>query len=322
MQTNVGAREASPAARLPRPARGRSLTRRYWDCRYLIILLAPGILYFVVFKYLPIYGLVIAFKDYNFMDGILKSPWVGLDVFRDLFATPSFWSVFRNTVVLGSLQFAFGFPAPIVFALLLNEIFNARFKRAVQTISYLPHFVSWVILGGLFLQFLSPSEGPINYVIKALGGRPIFFIGDTHWFRAVLVATGVWKSVGWSSIIYLAALSSIDTELYEAADIDGAGRWAKMRSITLPSLAPVITIMLILATGNLVDDNFDQVFNLYNSAVYSVGDVMSTYMYRKGLQGMEYSSAAALGLFKNALAFGIVLGANRIAKRINEFGIW
>jgi putative aldouronate transport system permease protein len=304
------------------PRRGKTLAGRYWDCRYLVILLTPGILYFVIFKYLPIYGLVIAFKDYNFIDGIFKSPWVGLSVFKELFSTPSFWSVFRNTVILGFLQFIVGFPAPIIFALLLNEVLNTRFKRTVQTISYLPYFVSWVILGGLFLQFLSPSEGPVNYIIKSMGGRPVFFLGDTHWFRGVLVATGVWKSVGWSSIVYLAALSSIDTELYEAAEIDGAGRWMKMRFITLPSLAPVITIMLILATGSLVDDNFDQVFNLYNPAVYSVGDVMSTYIYRKGLQSMEYSAAAALGLFKNLLAFAIVMASNKLAKRINEYGIW
>ncbi len=284
--------------------------------------MAPGMLYFIVFKYIPIYGLTIAFKDYNFADGILKSPWVGLDVFRELFASPSFWEVFRNTVVIASLTFAFGFPAPIILALLLNEVRSARFKKTVQTISYLPYFVSWVILGGLFLQFLSPSSGPVNYVIKALGGEPIFFLGDARWFRGVLVATGIWKSAGWGSIIYLAALSSIDSELYEAAEIDGAGRWAKMRSITLPSLAPVITIMLILATGQLVEDNFDQVFNMYNVAVYSVGDVLSTYMYRSGLEDMEYSLATAMGLFKNVLAFAIVLLSNAISKRINEFGIW
>jgi putative aldouronate transport system permease protein len=305
-----------------RGGRDKSLARRYWECRYLIVLLAPGILYFLVFKYLPIYGLTIAFKDYNFYEGILKSPWVGLDVFKELFATPSFWEVFRNTVVIGLLTFAIGFPAPILFALLLNEILGARFKKTVQTISYLPYFVSWAILGGIFLQVLSPSSGPVNHVITALGGSPVFFLGDTRWFRWVLVATAIWKTTGWGSIIYLAALSSIDPELYEAAQIDGAGRWAKMRSITLPGLAPVITIMLIMATGSLVEDNFDQVFNMYNIAVYSVGDVMSTYMYRRGLEDMEYGAAAAMGLFKNLLAFAIVMASNAVAKRINEYGIW
>lgn len=302
--------------------RKASLGQRYWQNRYLLALLIPGILYFVVFKYLPIYGLVIAFKDYNFFDGIWNSPWVGFQVFEDLFSTPSFWEVFRNTIVISGLQFLIGFPAPIIFALLLNEIFSKRAKRWIQTISYLPHFVSWVILGGLFLQLLSPSSGPLNAVIQALGGRPIYFLADPDWFVSVLVATEVWKSIGWGSIIYLAALSSIDPELYEAAEMDGANRWHKMWSITLPSLAPVITIMLILATGKLVDDNFDQIFNLYNPAVYEVGDVMSTYMYRKGLAEMQYSFATAVGLFKNVLSFAILLGANWLAKKINDHGLW
>lgn len=296
--------------------------RRWWANRYLFVLMAPGILYFFIFKYLPIYGLVIAFKDYNFFAGIMGSKWVGLTVFKELFATPSFWEVFWNTVVIGALQFAFGFPAPIVFALLLNEVMNSRAKKTFQTISYLPHFVSWVILGGLFLQFLSPSTGPINAAIKAAGGKPIYFLADPDWFRTVLVVTQIWKSIGWGSIIYLAALSSIDPELYEAAALDGAGRWARIVYITLPSLYPVITIMLILAAGQMINDNFDQVFNLYNPAVYSVGDVMSTYMYRRGLENMEYSMATAVGLFKNVISFGIVLAANRIAKSINEYGIW
>ncbi|OHE62080.1 MAG: hypothetical protein A2Y36_13400, partial [Treponema sp. GWA1_62_8] len=228
--------------------------KRYWDNRYLFMLLAPGILFFVVFKYVPIYGLIIAFKEYNFFDGIWKSPWVGLAVFRELFATASFWEVFGNTVIIGVLQFVFGFPAPIIFALMLNEIMDPKAKRTFQTISYLPHFVSWVILGGLFLQFLSPSVGPINAAIKAFGGKPVYFLADPKWFRSVLVVTQIWKSIGWGSIIYLAALSSIDPELYEAAALDGAGRWARIRYITLPCLYPVITIMLILATGQMVND--------------------------------------------------------------------
>jgi putative aldouronate transport system permease protein len=298
------------------------LARRYWDNRYLLILMLPGLIYFVVFKYVPIYGLIIAFKDYNFFQGVWNSPWVGLEVFKELFKTPSFWEVFRNTIIISGLEFIFGFPAPIVFALLLNEVVNVGAKKAFQTISYLPHFVSWVILGGLFLQFFSPSIGPINIALKALGAKPIYFLADPKWFRAVLVSTDIWKAIGWGSIIYLAALSSIDPELYEAAALDGAGRWARTRYITLPSLYPVITIMLILATGNLVSDNFDQVFNLYNSAVYSVGDVMSTYMYRKGLEGMEYSSAAAVGLFNNIISFTLVIMANKIVKHFNEYGIW
>jgi putative aldouronate transport system permease protein len=270
----------------------------------------------------PIYGLVIAFKDYTFSEGIMGSPWVGLAVFKEMFASPAFWDVFKNTIVISLLQFAFGFPAPIIFALLLNEITAMKPKKAFQTISYLPHFVSWVILAGLFSQFLSPSTGPVNILLQALGQKPIYFMADPKWFVFVLILTEVWKSIGWGSIIYLAALSGIDAEMYEAASIDGAGRWVKMKSITLPSLAPVITVMLILAIGKLVNDNFDQIFNMYNPAVYKVADVMSTYLYRKGLEDMEYSLATAMGLFKNVIAFAMVMGANALAKRINENGIW
>jgi putative aldouronate transport system permease protein len=299
-----------------------TLLRRYWDNRYLVVLFLPGILYFIVFRYIPIYGLQIAFKDYNLFEGIWKSPWTGLAVFRELFAAPSFWEVFLNTIILSALQFLFGFPAPIIFALLLNEVMNLRAKKVFQTVSYLPHFMSWVILGGIFTQFLSPSIGPINLAIKAMGGRPIYFLADPSWFRQVLVVTEIWKGIGWGSIVYLASLASVNPELYEAAQMDGAGRWRKMASVTIPSLYPIITIMLILAVGKLVNDNFDQVYNLYNPAVYSVGDVLETYMYRKGLADMMYSYATAVGLFKNLLAFTLVIVANRIAKSVNEYGIW
>jgi putative aldouronate transport system permease protein len=318
------------AAKAPPPKQPESkqgprripLSRRYWDNRYLYMLFLPGILYFLIFRYVPIYGLVIAFKDYTFSEGIMGSPWVGLAVFKEMFASPAFWDVFKNTIVISLLQFAFGFPAPIIFALLLNEITAMKPKKAFQTISYLPHFVSWVILAGLFSQFLSPSTGPVNILLQALGQKPIYFMADPKWFVFVLILTEVWKSIGWGSIIYLAALSGIDAEMYEAASIDGAGRWVKMKSITLPSLAPVITVMLILAIGKLVNDNFDQIFNMYNPAVYKVADVMSTYLYRKGLEDMEYSLATAMGLFKNVIAFAMVMGANALAKRINENGIW
>ncbi len=302
--------------------RKQPLSRRLWDNRYLILLFLPGMLYFLVFRYVPIYGLVIAFKDYNFSEGIMGSPWIGLEVFKEMFASHGFWEVFKNTLVISALQFVTGFPAPIIFALLLNEIASLRPKKIFQTISYLPHFVSWVILAGLFTQFLSPSTGPINILIQAMGGKPIYFMADPQWFIFILVVTEVWKSIGWGSIIYLAAISGIDAEMYEAASIDGAGRWVKMKSITLPSLAPVITIMLILAIGKLVNDNFDQIFNMYNPAVYRVSDVMSTYLYRKGLEDMEYSLATAVGLFKNVIAFAMVIGANALAKRINDSGIW
>jgi putative aldouronate transport system permease protein len=245
-----------------------------------------------------------------------------LNVFKELFSLPTFLTVFRNTVIISGLKFIFGFPAPIIFALLLNEMRQQKPKRIFQTISYLPHFVSWVILGGIFVQLLAPDSGPLNALIKSLGGKPIYFLANPHWFRPVLVVTQIWKSIGWGTIVYLASLSSIDPNLYEAAAIDGARRWRTMRSITIPSLAPIITVMLILGTGEILTGNFDQVFNLYNPAVYQVGDVMSTYLYRQGLQNLQYSLATAVGLFQNIIAFTLLLSSNAIAKRINEYGIW
>jgi putative aldouronate transport system permease protein len=295
---------------------------QYWKHRYLVILFLPGLIYYGVFCYAPMYGVQIAFKNFIFRLGIMKSPWVGFENFRLLFSMGSFREVFRNTIIISFLKLVCGFPAPIIFALLLNEMRAMRFKKAIQTISYLPHFVSWVILGGLFIQFLSPSTGPINILLKSLGLKPIYFLADKFWFRPVLVATSIWKGVGWGSIIYLASLAGIDPQLYEAANMDGAGRFRKMVNISLPSLAPVITIMFIFSVGGIVKDDFDQIFNLYNPAVYSVGDVLGTYTYRVGLIDMRYSFSTAVGLFTNVISFVLILAANWIAKRINDYGLW
>lgn len=300
----------------------KSFCYTYWKHKYLVLLFLPAIIYYIIFHYVPIYGVQIAFKSYKFKLGIYGSPWIGFQNFKDLFAVESFWEVFRNTIVISFYKLIFGFPAPIIFALLLNEIRHSKFKKVVQTISYLPHFVSWVVLGGLFMQFLSPSTGPINNLLQSLGFRPIYFLADPKWFRFILVSTGIWKGVGWGSIIYLASLSGIDPQLYEAAIIDGANRFQNAIYITLPSLAPIITIMLIFAIGGLINDDFDQVFNLYNAAVYSVGDVLSTYSYRMGLVNMQYSFATAVGLFKNIISFSLIIIANYITKKVNEFGIW
>ncbi len=300
----------------------KTMTLKYIKYKYLFLMMLPGLSFYVVFHYVPIYGLQIAFKDYMFKLGIWGSPWIGFRNFTDLFFAESFRQVFRNTIVLSLYQLIFGFPAPIFFAIFLYEIRNVVFKKTIQTISYLPHFVSWVILGGLFLQFLSPSIGPINAVLRSLGMKPVYFLADPKWFRTVVVSTHIWKNVGWSSIVYLAALTGIDPELYNAGDMDGANRFQKIIYITLPSLIPVVTIMLIFSIGRIINDNFNQIFNLYNPSVYSVGDVISTYAYRMGLVKMQYSSAAAIELFKNIISFSLVVMANSVAKRINEYGIW
>jgi len=300
----------------------QKLGARYWRNRYLLLLLLPGIVFYLIFRYKPMYGILIAFKDYRFRLGIMGSPWVGLAVFKELLGSKDFWAVFRNTVIISSLKLLVGFPAPIILALLLNEVRNLSFKRVVQTVSYLPYFISWVVLAGIFFQVLSPSAGPVNYVIKALTGKTLYFLGDPSLFRGTVVGLSVWKGVGWGAVIYLAALAGINPELYEAAVIDGAGRWQRVLHITLPSLLPVITILFILNVGSIVEDDFDQIFNLYRPVVYAVGDVLSTYTYRKGLNEMRYSLATAVGIFQNVLAFVLVAVTNTASKRVGEYGIW
>lgn len=294
----------------------------YYRQRYLLLLLVPALIYFTIFHYIPLYGVTIAFKNYHIKKGILGSDWVGFANFSRLFALESFWQVFKNTIVISFWKFLFGFPAPIIFAVMLNEVQSNILKKPIQTISYLPHFISWVVLGGILTQLLSPSTGPVNLLISSLGGEKVYFLADPKWFRAVLVISSVWKNIGWGSIVYLAALSGVDQEIYEAAMVDGASRLQRIIKITIPEITPIITIMLILNIGSLINDDFDQVFNLYNSAVYDVGDVLSTYIYRAGLVNFEYSFATAVGLFKNLISVTLVLSTNAICKRLNEYAIW
>lgn len=310
------AKQLSPSAG-PKRTLGRLIKHRN-----LLIMMAPAVVLYILFRYLPIYGVIIAFKDYKFNLGIMGSPWVGFANFEKLFKLSSFRGAVQNTLILSFLKLLFGFPAPILLAIMINEVRGMRFKRTVQTISYLPHFISWVILAGIFMQFLSPSTGPINILLRSMGIEPIYFLGENKWFRTVLVATSVWKSVGWSSIVYLAAMGAIDTELYESAWVDGAGRLKRIWHITLPGITPTITIMLILAIGAIVNDDFDQVFNLYNTSVLKVGDVISTYTYRMGLVDNQYSRSAAVGLIRNVIALMLVVSANAVARRINDYSLF
>lgn len=293
-----------------------------WKHKYLLAMLAPCLLYFIVFKYMPIYGLILAFKQYRFMDGFFGSPWVGFDNFAQLFGGMGFSRALRNTLILSMYKLAFGFPAPIVLALLLNELRSALYKRFVQSLSYLPHFISWVVLAGILMEVFSPSRGIVNAVIGLFGVEPIYFFGDSSVFRGLLVSTGIWQSIGWGSIIYIAALSAIDPSLYEAAIMDGAGRFKRAIHIALPSLVPVITIMLIFAVGGIINDDFDQIFNFYNPAVYSVADVLSTYTYRVGVEEMQYGLATASGVFINVISFLLVVGTNTFIRRYSDYGIW
>ena len=253
--------------------------------------------------------------------GILGSPWAGLKYFEQMFAGYSFRSVFFNTLILGLMKLIIGFPIPILFALLLNEVRAIRFKKVVQTVSYLPHFLSWVVLGSVFIQFFSFS-GPVNSLLSAMGLTKVGFFIDPEWFRFTILITHIWKTFGWSSIVYIAAITSVDPQICEAAVIDGATRIQRIRYIILPSIASVITVMLILAAGDIIKDDFDQIFNLYNPAVYSTGDVLGTYSYRQGIVQTNFSYSTAVDLFKNVISLILVVITNQFASRVNEYSLW
>ena len=300
----------------------QGILHQYWKHKELFLLLLPVIAYFVVFHYVPMYGVLIAFEDFLPRSGILGSEWVGLQNFQKMFSGLYFWPVFRNTLIISFLKLIVGFPMPIILALLLNEVSCGWFKKSVQTITYLPHFIGWVVLAGIVQQVLSPSTGVLNYVITALGGEPIFFMGSTKWFRPVVVLSSIWRNCGWDSIIYLAATSGIDPTMYEAANLDGATRFQKIWYVALPGLIPTITIMLIFALGGVMNDDFDQLYNMLNAKVLSVGDVIGTYTYRVGLQQMNYSYATAVGLFKNVIALLLVSLSNLFSKKISGSSLW
>jgi putative aldouronate transport system permease protein len=283
----------------------------------LYLMLLPAVLMVAIFHYGPIYGLQIAFKNYSIGLGIWDSPWAGLEYFRRFVSTPAALLALRNTLIISLLNLSFGFPMPIIFALVLNEINRQAYKRVAQTISYLPHFISWIIVAGIINNLLSPSTGLFNSIITGLGGKAVYFLADPAWFRPILVISNIWKGVGWGSVVYLAALSGIDPTYYEAAIVDGASRLQRIRYITLPNLLPIAAIMLILSLGGIMNAGFDQVFNLYNPQIYEVGDILDTYVYRKGLVEMSYSFSSAVGFFKSVVGFILVITVNQIVKKLN-----
>lgn len=318
-QSSIGIQTTRSASKI------KDTFKSYRANKYLFILLLPTLVYFIIFHYVPMYGILIAFKDYKFKSGIMGSEWVGLKYFKEIFRGDSFITVFKNTIVLSSLKLLVGFPAPIILALLLNELKSQKFKKTVQTISYLPHFLSWVILSGIVIQLLSPSIGPIAHIRKSLGLEPIFYLADVRRIRPVLILTSLWKGVGWGTIVYLAGIANVDTELYEAATVDGAGRFKKAIHITLPALVPIITFIFIMSIGSIINDDFDQIMNLAsNPAIQQVTEVISTYTYKMGLVKMQYSYSTAVGLFKNIISISLVLVTNMITKKIsdNEYGIF
>lgn len=288
----------------------------------LLIMLIPAVVWYLIFKYYTMYGVVIAFKDYKILGGITGSPWVGFKYFTRLFSSAQFGEIFRNTVVISGYKLLITFPAPILLAILLNEIKHTRFKKTIQSITYLPHFISWVVISGLIANILSPVDGVVNYILGLVGLGPYKFLMMPSAFRSIVVIAAVWKGVGWGSIVYLAAITGVDQSLYEAAEIDGATRFRQMMHITIPSIIPVIVIMFIMRIGNIMEAGFEEIINLYNPTVYSVGDILDTYAYRVGLIDFNYSYSTAISFFQNIVGLILLFITNAFSKRISEHGLW
>ncbi|MBP1993200.1 ABC transporter permease [Paenibacillus eucommiae] len=285
------------------------------DAWILWLMALPGVAYFIIFKYTPMLGNVIAFQEYNIFQGIFNSPWVGFKQFIKMFEYPEFMQIFRNTLILSFYTIVFGFPAPLLFALLLNEVRWMFFKRVTQTLVYLPHFLSWVIVGGIFINLLS-YDGIINTVLAGFGlEKPIDFITQSHYFRGILVITDTWKEVGWGTIIYLAAITAVNPNLYEAAMVDGAGRWKQIWHITLPSIMSTIIVLFLLKIGTFMESNFEQIYIFLNPLVRDVGEVIDTYVFRVGFQGSKFSYTTAIGIFKSIIGLVLIVSLNNISKK-------
>lgn len=307
--------------------RAKRLLRACVKHHNLLLMMLPALATFLIFRYGAMFGLAMAFVDYkakigqSFLQNVMGSEWVGLKYFEQFLTSLNGTQVLRNTLLISLYKIVFCFPAPILLAIMLNELQSIRFKKVVQTVTYLPHFISWVVLAGILRMVLSPDYGVSVAIANFFGTTPINFIGNKSYFRGLLVVTEIWREVGWNSIIYLAALTGIDPGLYEAAIIDGAGRFKRIIHVTIPCLVPTIVIMLILRTGTIMDAGFDQVYNMYNNSVRSVAEIIDTYIYEKGIIDTQYSYTTAIGLFKSIIGLGMVLLTDRIAKSLGQQGV-
>lgn len=304
------------------PKKGSRLGKRLRNNLDIYLVVAIPLIVLLIYNYIPMAGIVIAFKDYRLSDGILGSKWVGMANFTRMFSNPKFFSVFYNTVIINVYTFIFQFPLPIILALLVNEMRNRFVKRSVQTLTYLPHFLSWVIISGIFVDVLSPSTGSVNMLLHTFGIPSIQFMGDERFFRGILVVAHAWKETGWSAVIYLASLTAIDPELYSAASMDGAGKWKQTLHITLPGIASTIVFIIIMRVSAILTSDTEQVLLFYNPMVYRVGDVIGTYVYREGVQNFSYSYSTAVGLFLSVISFVLVLIANKISRKYADTGLW
>ncbi|SFR14716.1 ABC transporter permease [Poseidonocella sedimentorum] len=319
--------EAKEALRDRSPARrGETSWTRLWDHLrrewQIYLMLLPTIIWFIVFLYKPMYGLQIAFKDYSIFRGVAGSPWVGWEHFETLFSNDQFLRAVKNTITISFYNLLFGFPAPIILALMFNEVLHATYKRTAQTIVYLPHFISSVIISGIVITAFSPTAGIVNTVLDWLGFDAVYFLTQPEWFRPIFVGTGIWQEAGFGSIVFLAAIAGVNPSLYESAVVDGANRWQMMWRITVPSILPTILIMLIIRIGNIMEVSFELVILLYQPATYETADVVNTWVYRQGLQSGQYDLAAAAGLFNAVVAFVLVMTANTLSRRFSRTSLW
>ncbi|MGO4500521.1 ABC transporter permease [Paenibacillus sp. 2RAB27] len=308
------------------PIGRKRMTTHIWKTflryKWLYLLMVPGIAYYIIYHYVPMFGLVIAFKKYNLMKGLWGSEWVGFDNFRTIFGSPEFPSLVRNTLLISVYRILFNMLPDVMLALILNEIRAPWFKRIVQTITYGPHFLSWIIVYGLVFSFFAPGAGLVTTFFRDMGWGELDVLTNSDYFRSLLVTSDIWKSTGFGAIIYLAALASINHELYEAAVVDGAGRWRQLWHITLPGIREVFILLLILRIGHIMDAGFEQVYIFLNARVYDVGDILDTWIFRRGIEQMEFSVPAAMGVFKSVIGLVLVIGANKLAKKVGGSGIW
>ncbi len=302
--------------------RRKSLISRIILNREIYLMALPGLILLVIFRYLPMYGITVAFKDFNVIKGIIGSPWIGFENYERLMSSSEFKRAFVNTLAISVLRMVFGMPLPIILALSLNEVRNMLYKRSIQTIVYIPHFISWVVVAGIFMDLLSPSTGLINRLIEILGGKPIFFMTNLKWIRTVVVGSEIWKESGWGAIIYLAAITGVDPELYQAASIDGAGRWRQTIHVTLPAIKGTFIVLLIMRLGGLMGANFEQIYMMYNPTVYAKIDVIDTYVFRTTFDTLDFGYTTAAGLFSQVIGCILLLSSNALVKRMGGRGMY
>lgn len=302
-------------------SRKKSFWQKCWDAKVLILMMLPGLAYYLLFHYAPMYGVLMAFKNYK-SGSIWAAPWVGLKWFNQFFSSFYFGRLLGNTLIISLLNLIFSFPIPIMFALLLNEMRCRGYKRIVQTVSYLPHFISVVVVVGMLRAMLSPTDGIVNAIIQSMGGQPINFFGTAKYFRPLYIGSGVWQTFGWNSIIYLAALTNADQSLYEAARIDGANRWQQLLHVSIPCILPTMVILLIMQLGKTMSVGYEKIILMYEPSTYEVADVISTYVYRRGVVQGQFSFSTAIGLFNSVCNMILLVAVNTISRRISEVSLW